>query len=143
VKNINRSKKFPHYARKKNSRPLRSLYIWPLHSWWPSDALETTLVTRNEIQTEMGNSYVLELPGLLHGHQKLPCLKTSQWMTWHRCGATNRLADTHTHAIQYILLWLLPHTCKCLFPPLVLKAVLECKNRLLLKVMASPGSSRW
>jgi len=54
----------------------------------------------------MGNSYMLELPCLSHGHQKLPCLKTSQWMTWHRCGATCRLADAHTHAIQYILLWL-------------------------------------
>jgi len=26
-------------VRKINSRPLRGLYIWPLHSWWPSDAL--------------------------------------------------------------------------------------------------------
>ena len=32
---------------------------------------KTTLVTRNEIQTETGNSCMLELPGLLHGHQKL------------------------------------------------------------------------
>ena len=34
-------------------------------------------------------------------------------------------------------------TCKCLIPPFNLKAFLECKKRLLLKVMASPGSSRW
>ena len=34
-------------------------------------------------------------------------------------------------------------TCKCLIPPFNLKAVLECKNRLLLKVMASPAFSRW
>ena len=32
-------------------------------------------------------------------------------------------------------------TCKCLIPPFNLKAVLECKNRLLLKVMASPAFS--
>ena len=32
-------------------------------------------------------------------------------------------------------------TCKCRTPPFNLKAVLECKNRLLLKVMASPAFS--
>jgi len=39
VKNIDRSKNFPRYARKINSRLLRGLYVWPLHYWWPSDTL--------------------------------------------------------------------------------------------------------
>ena len=49
MKNIDRSKKFPRYARKKNSQPLCSLYIWPLHSWWPSDALALIFVNWREL----------------------------------------------------------------------------------------------
>jgi len=49
---IDRSKIFPRYARKKNSRPLRGLYIWPLHSLGPSDALETVTESASDLQPD-------------------------------------------------------------------------------------------
>ena len=35
-------KQFSALRAKKNCRPLRGLYIWPLHSWRPSDALASS-----------------------------------------------------------------------------------------------------
>ena len=65
---IDRSKNFPRYARKINYRPLRGLYIWPLHSRGPSDALavycnsQSSLLHGTKKSAQWNN--VMYVPGL-------------------------------------------------------------------------------